>query len=87
MLAQGPPGTGKTHAIVAMVTALLLHSPAAATTAPGNQPGTKQRRVLVCAQSNAAVDELVVRLAKQVPASPLLTNIPSERIVVVGTAQ
>ena len=58
VLVQGPPGTGKTHTIAAAVDALLRPS-AAATTAQS----TPRRRVLVCAQSNSAVDELVARLA------------------------
>ena len=58
VLVQGPPGTGKTHTIAAAVDALLRPSAAATTT-----QSTPRRRVLVCAQSNSAVDELVARLA------------------------
>lgn len=49
-LLHGPPGTGKTSTLVGAISALLLCSPAP--------------RVLVCAPSNAAVDELVLRLAR-----------------------
>ncbi|KAI0379125.1 SEN1 N terminal-domain-containing protein [Hypomontagnella monticulosa] len=69
-LVQGPPGTGKTKTIVAMVGALLTGTFSAATgTAikrPGgtNSTGSKgtAKKLLVCAPSNAAVDELVLRL-------------------------
>ncbi|KAL7894507.1 SEN1 N terminal domain-containing protein [Trichoderma sp. SZMC 28014] len=75
-LIQGPPGTGKTKTIVAMVGALLseqlAQTPAAATGVPlgvpmrpNGAPGGNQARpkkLLVCAPSNAAVDELVLRL-------------------------
>ncbi|POR34180.1 Helicase SEN1 [Tolypocladium paradoxum] len=73
-LIQGPPGTGKTKTIVAMVGSLLSDQLAQAATGvpvgvplrPTNAPnGTGQARskkLLVCAPSNAAVDELVLRL-------------------------
>jgi senataxin len=69
-LIQGPPGTGKTKTIVAMVGCLLtgvlrsshgavpLARPGAGTS-NGQAPSKK---LLVCAPSNAAVDELVLRL-------------------------
>jgi hypothetical protein len=47
-LIQGPPGTGKTKTILALVGTLLDRVP----------------RVLVCAPSNAAVDELVKRMLR-----------------------
>ncbi|CAK7209340.1 DEAD-box type RNA helicase [Sporothrix bragantina] len=68
-LVQGPPGTGKTKTIVAMVGALLtgtiknntgavaMNRPSAA----ANNDSTA-KKLLVCAPSNAAVDELVLRL-------------------------
>lgn len=73
-LIQGPPGTGKTKTIVAMVGALLSEQlgsqmtgtpvgvpmrPGASTSA-NNQ--ARPKKLLVCAPSNAAVDELVLRL-------------------------
>ncbi|SPO00055.1 related to SEN1 protein [Cephalotrichum gorgonifer] len=61
-LIQGPPGTGKTKTIIAMVGALL--NKVVTTSAPG-QPrpaGGSLKKLLVCAPSNAAVDELVLRL-------------------------
>ncbi|KAH6628610.1 SEN1 N terminal-domain-containing protein [Chaetomium tenue] len=68
-LVQGPPGTGKTKTIVAMVGCLLtgvLKSSSGAV--PLARPGTTStnqapsKKLLVCAPSNAAVDELVLRL-------------------------
>ncbi|KAJ3483002.1 hypothetical protein NLG97_g7417 [Lecanicillium saksenae] len=73
-LIQGPPGTGKTKTIIAMVGALLSEqlaqapakgTPVGVPVRPGavNQPaGQKPKKLLVCAPSNAAVDELVTRL-------------------------
>ncbi|KAI1277270.1 SEN1 N terminal-domain-containing protein [Xylaria sp. FL0933] len=70
-LVQGPPGTGKTKTIVAMVGALLagtLSAPSTGTAikrpdglAPAGNKGVS-KKLLVCAPSNAAVDELVLRL-------------------------
>jgi len=51
-LIQGPPGTGKTHTILGIISAFLLSTGYAA-----NRP-----RVLVCAPSNAAIDELARRV-------------------------
>ncbi|KAJ4147646.1 hypothetical protein LMH87_002156 [Akanthomyces muscarius] len=73
-LIQGPPGTGKTKTIIAMVGALLSEQlaqapakgmPVGVPVRPGatNQSaGQKPKKLLVCAPSNAAVDELVTRL-------------------------
>ncbi|KAI1104571.1 SEN1 N terminal-domain-containing protein [Jackrogersella minutella] len=69
-LVQGPPGTGKTKTIVAMVGALLTGSFTATTGTAIKRPsgpnstaskGTS-KKLLVCAPSNAAVDEIVLRL-------------------------
>ncbi|PWW78380.1 hypothetical protein C7212DRAFT_351169 [Tuber magnatum] len=67
-LIQGPPGTGKTKTVVGIVGALLtpkvgstvIQIPGSANRSP--KPATK--KILVCAPSNAAVDELVLRLKK-----------------------
>lgn len=73
-LIQGPPGTGKTKTITAMVGSLLSDQlaqasngiPVAAPLRPlGNAapgPQGRSKKLLVCAPSNAAVDELVLRL-------------------------
>lgn len=47
-LIHGPPGTGKSKVIVNIVAQILLEG-----------PGTK---MLLCAPSNAAIDEIVLRL-------------------------
>ncbi|KAI1764908.1 SEN1 N terminal-domain-containing protein [Hypoxylon sp. FL1150] len=69
-LVQGPPGTGKTKTIVAMVGALMTGSFSTMTGNPIKRPGAPNstvskgtsKKLLVCAPSNAAVDELVLRL-------------------------
>lgn len=73
-LIQGPPGTGKTKTIVAMVGALLtghigVKPPVAVPVARPGLPKQNQapmKKLLVCAPSNAAVDELVLRLKQGV---------------------
>ncbi|KAL4870480.1 hypothetical protein BDV12DRAFT_58703 [Aspergillus spectabilis] len=70
-LIQGPPGSGKTKTIVALVGALLtkalgdqgvsISRPTVPSGArPPGRTGTS-KKLLVCAPSNAAVDELVMR--------------------------
>ncbi|KAI9338235.1 AAA domain-containing protein [Obelidium mucronatum] len=77
VLIQGPPGTGKTKTILSLVGSLLT-SAATAINAPGGgnaiktpvqasrnvQPSSaaKKNRLLICAPSNAACDEIVRRL-------------------------
>lgn len=65
-----PPGSGKTKTIVALVGALLTPSLSENRIAPP-RPGDKSARtlakkLLVCAPSNAAVDELVMRFKEGV---------------------
>ena len=70
-LIQGPPGSGKTKTIVAIVGALLSGSiidqgqaitrPQAINMQASRNYGTATKKLLVCAPSNAAVDELVMR--------------------------
>lgn len=67
-LIQGPPGTGKTKTILGIVGNFLSHAKSAnAIEIPGaptgnGSPDKQGPKVLICAPSNAAVDELVVRL-------------------------
>ncbi|KAB5560107.1 SEN1 N terminal-domain-containing protein [Coniochaeta sp. 2T2.1] len=71
-LVQGPPGTGKTKTIIAMVGTLLTPVLKASTaggvavTRPNGvnpQASTGMaKKLLICAPSNAAVDEIVLRL-------------------------
>ncbi|KAK3987457.1 putative helicase [Cladorrhinum sp. PSN332] len=67
-LVQGPPGTGKTKTIVAMVGCLLTNTLKSSGGIPISRPGpaahntAPSKKLLVCAPSNAAVDELVLRL-------------------------
>lgn len=49
---QGPPGTGKSKVIVNLVTQILY----------GERQNEKSLRILICAPSNAAIDEIVLRL-------------------------
>ncbi|ANB12051.1 putative DNA/RNA helicase SEN1 [Sugiyamaella lignohabitans] len=57
--ASSPPGTGKTKTILAIAGAYLTSAIPALSQFDDDVPNT--RRILVCAPSNAAVDELVLR--------------------------
>ncbi|CAD2220448.1 hypothetical protein AGDE_14489 [Angomonas deanei] len=50
LIIEGPPGTGKTQTIASLVLNVLLHTPGA--------------RVLICAPSNCAVDEALLRIKR-----------------------
>ncbi|KAF2083431.1 hypothetical protein K490DRAFT_51715, partial [Saccharata proteae CBS 121410] len=78
-LIQGPPGSGKTKTIVAIVGAILTNAlrntqattidkprPASLAVAQTRNDGPAPKKLLVCAPSNAAVDELVMRLKEGV---------------------
>lgn len=76
-LIQGPPGSGKTKTIIAIVGGLLSQSlgsmsnGSAKTSVPVASGSTTSglaasKKLLVCAPSNAAVDELVMRLKEGV---------------------
>ncbi|KAF3901570.1 hypothetical protein ABW21_db0202407 [Orbilia brochopaga] len=68
-LIQGPPGTGKTKTVIAVIGALLSEDKGVSISVPGGVPASSkpnQKKLLVCAPSNAAVDELVIRLKQGV---------------------
>lgn len=81
-LIQGPPGSGKTKTIVAIVGGLLSQTLGGSSTSAtkismpqagggyggsgGGASTAASRKLLVCAPSNAAVDELVMRLKEGV---------------------
>jgi senataxin len=76
-LIQGPPGSGKTKTIVAIVGGLLSTVLTSTTSGvkvavPGSRGAQRNgtdapsKKLLVCAPSNAAVDELVIRLKEGV---------------------
>ena len=54
-LLQGPPGTGKSHVIVQMILRIIR----------SGQERKLKLRILVCAPSNAAVDEIAGRLIEE----------------------
>lgn len=83
-LIQGPPGSGKTKTITALVGSLLTNvlGKTSVSIGPGyhaNQPKASGKKILICAPSNAAVDELVMRLKEGVKT----TNGNHEKLSVV----
>ena len=52
LLIQGPPGTGKTSTIIGLISLFLKNEP--------------KSKILVCAPSNAGIDEICARLATKV---------------------
>ena len=62
-LIQGPPGTGKTRTIIGIVGALLSNLGPKQIHVP-TQSTTLAKKLLICAPSNAAIDEIVARLAQ-----------------------
>ncbi|CCE79933.1 Piso0_003026 [Millerozyma farinosa CBS 7064] len=72
-LIQGPPGTGKTKTILGIVGYALAKSQNNSISVPTNTQGSNKQvnnsKLLICAPSNAAVDELVLRLRQGVKSS------------------
>jgi senataxin len=68
-LIQGPPGTGKTRTIIALVSAL-MHLELPKSNSEDHDidrtisSKTSTNRLLICAPSNAAIDEVLLRLLK-----------------------
>ncbi|EPB85292.1 hypothetical protein HMPREF1544_07906 [Mucor circinelloides 1006PhL] len=77
-LIQGPPGTGKTKTILALIVSLLDQRKRAT-----SEDTSASGKLLVCAPSNAAVDEIAKRLKEGVMTSEGLT---SPNIVRIGVA-
>ncbi|KAI9443210.1 SEN1 N terminal-domain-containing protein [Lactarius indigo] len=83
-LVQGPPGTGKTSTICGLVQAFLSSRPQLIST-----NGTRQadkvvpKKILLCAPSNAAIDEIANRLKEGVSGAGRRSVIP--KVVRVGT--
>ncbi|KAJ6619424.1 SEN1 N terminal-domain-containing protein [Mycena sp. CBHHK59/15] len=69
-LIQGPPGTGKTSTIVALVMAFIARRPRAIPIHVGkngqSEPPTGPQ-ILICAPSNAAIDEIAHRIRDSAP--------------------
>ncbi|KAJ6559197.1 SEN1 N terminal-domain-containing protein [Mycena vulgaris] len=65
-LIQGPPGTGKTSTIVALVMAFLASRPRRIPVPTGKNNGKQEAptgpQILICAPSNAAIDEIAYRI-------------------------
>lgn len=61
-LIHGPPGTGKSKTIVGLLYRLLTENPRKGHSDENSSAKIKQNRVLVCAPSNAAVDELMKKI-------------------------
>lgn len=75
-----PPGTGKTSTICGLVSVFLDGRPRAIT-APGGQSAVMPK-VLICAPSNAAIDEIATRV--QTLFGPPATPTSSSRVVRIG---
>ena len=86
-LIQGPPGSGKTKTICALVGAMMTgfvnkqatNGPRLNTANARAPPAPAPKKILVCAPSNAAVDELVMRFKQGVK----MRNGSTEKLSVV----
>ncbi|TFY66727.1 hypothetical protein EVG20_g4365 [Dentipellis fragilis] len=85
-LIQGPPGTGKTSTICGLVQAFLSsrRGPAASVQVGRSAPAEKlpSKKILLCAPSNAAIDEVAYRLKEGVSGSGRRSVVP--KVVRVG---
>lgn len=71
-LLQGPPGTGKTHTLLGLVSGLLM-----------NLNAELKEKILICAPSNAAIDEVITRIVENGLISEIDTRL-SVKVVRVG---
>lgn len=80
-LIQGPPGTGKTRTIVTLIGALLSFMGNTVIKIPtqskANIAKHSPHKILCCAPSNAAVDEIALRLKNGVPDGKGSSFVPS----------
>jgi hypothetical protein len=82
VLIQGPPGTGKTRTILMLIEALLSRDKTRMRLA--YEPAFACERVLVCAPSNAAVDEICMRLVAARPSPDAPMNPRRADVVRIG---
>ncbi|ORY92029.1 hypothetical protein BCR43DRAFT_479100 [Syncephalastrum racemosum] len=89
-LIQGPPGTGKTKTILALIISLLNEShevrrrQQGGGTSIGPESYGGRSKLLVCAPSNAAVDEIAKRLKQGVS---LASGIAKPKVVRIGNPE
>ncbi|KAG6376985.1 putative senataxin [Boletus reticuloceps] len=94
-LIQGPPGTGKTSTICGLVEAFLSRRPRATTSIHAGRNSTQAdkgpvKKILLCAPSNAAIDEVASRLKEgyrgtQKRGEPIkVVRIGSEKAIDIG---
>ncbi|KAF8443044.1 SEN1 N terminal-domain-containing protein [Boletus edulis BED1] len=94
-LIQGPPGTGKTSTICGLVEAFLSRRPRATTSIHAGRNSTQAdkgpvQKILLCAPSNAAIDEVASRLKEgyrgtQKRGEPIkVVRIGSEKAIDIG---
>ncbi|KAI0304428.1 SEN1 N terminal-domain-containing protein [Multifurca ochricompacta] len=81
-LIQGPPGTGKTSTICGLVQAFLSNRPQLIST-NGSRDKNVSKKILLCAPSNAAIDEIANRLKEGVSGAGRRSVIP--KVVRIGT--
>lgn len=82
----GPPGSGKTTTIMGLISTFLKTNQATLITVPGSTSQAKKprNRLLVCAPSNAAIDEIVRRLKQGIRDGKGGTFVP--KMVRLGTS-
>ncbi|CAL1713074.1 unnamed protein product [Somion occarium] len=89
-LIQGPPGTGKTSTICGLVHMFLSRRPKPATAVHvGRSAGPAEKeapkKILLCAPSNAAIDEITYRLTQGISGAGRKSTVP--KVVRVGAPQ